>query len=484
MVKKVEIYNFLDKTLLNKFCFRMINMLVCLIYFMPSTMNIANIPTKICFIWGGVIAINELFIKRSVFKMKYGVLLFIVLVSFAITSILNRDFGIIRNIYNLGYLAISCLVFYPVETDYELEIENFIKLINLFIFVVLIAGFISILQFCFIISYHVPTGTPGLMARQGFMESRLFGVYTSPNVGALFGFVSVICSMLIVSQGKKRSKSYNAFLIINGIIQLLYYILSSSRGVQITIYAFLLSVFFLMVVSKNYRNRLLDFFKLSLKKFIVVAVLVLLFFSVGVDFSKTVLGYVPLVLNSSRHIEKVEDNKEDTSKVTIEHSESDAEVSSGRFTIWKAAITVWKNRPMFGYGDINFYHDSPKDNALSTLSLTDLDRHELKRSHGNMHNGYLQVLLSSGIIGFILIYLFYGLSFFYIFKNFLTRNDSQILTAGLMLAFLVSVFANELVEAHILFNKRDVISQIFWFVLGLLMIQTSKYSKIRKSESK
>ncbi|MGP5430707.1 O-antigen ligase family protein [Enterococcus malodoratus] len=478
------IYSFLDKTLLNKFYFRMINLFVCSIYFMPSTLNIADIPTKICFIWGGIIAINELIVKRSVFKMKYGLLLFLVLVLFAVTSILNRDFGIIRNIYNLGYLAISCLVFFPVEEEeYELEMENLVKLSNLFIFVILLAGFISIIQFCFIISYHVPTGTPGLLARQGFMESRLFGVYTSPNVGAFFGFVSVVCSLFIISQKKERSKKYNAFLIVNSIIQLIYYILSSSRGVQITIYAFLLSLFFLMIVSKNFRNRVLNFLKLSLNKFIVGAILVLLFFSIGVDFSKTVLGYVPLASNNTKQIKKAEENKEDADKITIEHSEADAEVSSGRFTIWKAAITVWKHKPIFGYGDINFYHDSQTDNALSSLPLTELDRSELKRSHGNMHNGYLQVLLSSGVIGFLLVYLFYGLSFFYIFKNFLIRNDKQILIAGLMLSFLVSVFANELVEAHILFNKRDVVSQIFWFVFGLLMIQTSKYSKIRKSES-
>lgn len=246
-----------------------------------------------------------------------------------------------------------------------------------------------------------------------------------------------------------------------------------------------------MIVNKSFRNRVLSFLHLSLKKFIVGAILLLLFFSIGVDFSKSILGYIPLVTNTSKvvsnnskNIKKTEENKDDSSKITIEHSEPSAEVSSGRFTIWKAAITVWKHKPLFGYGDINFYHVSETDNALSTLHLTELDRKELKRSHGNMHNGYLQVLLSSGIIGFFIVYVFYGLSFFYIFKTFLKRNDSQILIAGLMLSFLVSVFANELVEAHILFNKRDAVSQLFWFVFGLLIIQTSKYSKIRKSETK
>ena len=56
------------------------------------------------------------------------------------------------------------------------------------------------------ISYHVPTGTPGLLARQGFIEHRLFGVYTSPNVGAMFGYTSIILSLIsvLISKITKR----------------------------------------------------------------------------------------------------------------------------------------------------------------------------------------------------------------------------------------------------------------------------------------
>ncbi|HAQ4167541.1 TPA: O-antigen ligase family protein, partial [Enterococcus faecium] len=32
--------------------------------------------------------------------------------------------------------------------------------------------------------------------------------------------------------------------------------------------------------------------------------------------------------------------------------------------------------------------------------------------------------------------------------------------------FILSIFIDEMVEAHVLFNKRDVISIVFWYYLG------------------
>ena len=67
------------------------------------------------------------------------------------------------------------------------------------VFIIIIFSCANIyLSIYFLISYHVPTGTPGLLARQGFIEHRLFGVYTSPNVGAMFGYTSIILSLISV----------------------------------------------------------------------------------------------------------------------------------------------------------------------------------------------------------------------------------------------------------------------------------------------
>ena len=62
---------------------------------------------------------------------------------------------------------------------------------------------------------------------------------------------------------------------------------------------------------------------------------------------------------------------------------------------------------------------------------------ELKRAHGNMHNGFLQVLVSSGIIAFICIYAFYVLNIFSLLKTFLSKVNYAFL--GIVLIFILSI---------------------------------------------
>ncbi|BDP98146.1 hypothetical protein EfmGK961_19620 [Enterococcus faecium] len=68
--------------------------------------------------------------------------------------------------------------------------------------------------------------------------------------------------------------------------------------------------------------------------------------------------------------------------------------------IWKAALKVIRPTLLFGYDMTDFYGNSDAK-FLKKVDLDTTDVNELKRAHGNMHNGFLQVLVSSGIIAFI-----------------------------------------------------------------------------------
>lgn len=192
-----KIISCFESVVLNRDLFRVVNLVICLIYFMPSTYNIANMPMKGAVVWGSIIIVYEILIKRSFFKMRYSYLLILGIVSFMITVLLNRAYFFVPSIYNLVYLMITLIVIYPVDfsQDSETRKKKIIQFNNVFIVIILIATFISIVQFVLLISYRVPTGTPGIVARQGFIENRLFGVYTSPNVGAMFGYTSIILSI-------------------------------------------------------------------------------------------------------------------------------------------------------------------------------------------------------------------------------------------------------------------------------------------------
>ena len=62
-----------------------------------------------------------------------------------------------------------------------------------------------------------------MLARQGFIESRLFGVYTSPNMGAMFGFISVVMVVINKLLVNKPYRLLNIVYIVNLVVQIIYY---------------------------------------------------------------------------------------------------------------------------------------------------------------------------------------------------------------------------------------------------------------------
>ncbi|WP_165003218.1 MULTISPECIES: O-antigen ligase family protein [unclassified Enterococcus] len=464
-----KIISVFKKNILSRDLFRIVNLIICLFYFMPSTFNITNIPMKIAFVWGSGIVLYEIFIRKNFFKMSYSFLLIVAILSFMVTILLNREHFLIPSLYNLGYLLITLIVIFPTDFSQSKETKKMkmLQFNNVFIIIVFFAALISLYQFVLLIAYHVPTGTPGLFARQGFIEHRLFGVYTSPNVGAMFGYTSIVLS-LISGLIRKLTTKTRVFYGLNFIVQVFYITLSSSRGAQAVICSFLI-LFVLLLSFSSFRKSIAKVTSIKTRWLLSLLLLLLLYFSVGNTYAKDFLATVPISIEKEVKIVEPEKNEENTNppkKVVLQHSDNDSEVSAGRFAIWKAAAKAMKTAPLFGYGETDFYGNSD-GRILNKVELSTSDQNELKRAHGNMHNGFLQVFVSSGIIGFIFFYIFYACNLFNLIKAFLT-NKVDYVFLGIVLIFILSIFVDEMVEAHVLFNKRDVISIVFWYYLGNL----------------
>ena len=467
-----RLYFMLEKNILNRDLYRKITLVICLLYFMPSTLSLTNLPMKIAFLWGLLIALYEFLIKKNFFNMKYKWLLIAILLSFFITIILNINHLFLPSVYNFGYLIISLVVFFPadIKQTQEQRKEEMYTFNMIFIGVVFIAAVVSLVQFLFLISYHVPTGTPGLLARQGFMEHRLFGIYTSPNVGAIFGYCSIVLSVINLLL-KKSTMKMKLFFFFNFAIQLIYLILSSSRGGQVVTISFLVLSLLLYVIPK-FRNTFYEVTNIRNRWMIFTILFLLLFLLFGNTLTKNMLGKIPTMFENKTEFLKEDKEVSGEAKIVIEHSDENAELSAGRFTIWQAGFKTLNQSPLFGYGETDFYGNSD-GSILDKVNLSTLDKNELKRAHGNMHNGYVQVLVISGIVGFVFIYTFYAFNILSLIKRFVSTennspSNSDYLLLGIILVFMITIFIDEMVEVHLLFNKRDVISMIFWYYLGYL----------------
>ncbi|WP_429973823.1 O-antigen ligase family protein [Enterococcus sp. AZ163] len=427
-----------------------------------------------------MLVVYQLLLKKDIYRIPFKICLFMLTISFLFTILLNRQYNFLPMLYNFGYLLISIFVIFPVDFSQSIEVRKnkLIQFNNVFILMIFIAGLISVIQFFMLLGYRVPTEVAGVTARQGFLEHRLFGVYTSPNVGALFGYCSIVLSFINLLLLEFKKKKIVFLYLINFITQVVFNSLSSSRGTQIT-FVFFLTALLLLFFNKEFTREMSN--SINTKKIILGTICLLLFIGVGTSCFKKILGTIPpryiSVTQNRNDLEGLEetDNSDESNKVPVkvEHSEEGSEISSGRFNIWKGGISVLSQKPLFGFGELDFFSSSKLN--FNKRKLTDQNLISLEKSHGNMHNGYLQVLLASGIVGFLIVYVYYALNILSLFKVFLFSGSNRKNISGFNMAFLgvslillLSFFVNELVEVHLLFNKRDVISLIFWYYLGIL----------------
>ncbi len=479
----------------NVHLFKIITLIINLIYAVPSSFDIENVPMKIVFVWGIYLLAKDFLTRRIMFKQKFWPFLFAFLISFAISVLLNLTYQFPDSAINWFYVAQTFFLIYafnPSE-DYQTSKKWMARFNDIFIGIVCFLGFVSLLLFAFHIRYWVLDGTGINWMRQGFTENRLFGLYTSPNMGSIIGVLSVVASLMNNILKRSSWKSFQPFYVFNAIIQYLYFVLASSRGTTLTLLTAGLVITCYAIYRLFVRHQ--DNFK-SLGKVILGAGLGLFLFVAVEHQAESILAYIPATTQTAarlvtgqiswsdlRHGESKTGGNKSTviAPVSIQHDEGDAEVSAGRFTIWQAGIKAAAQNFLFGLSDIDLYRNIKDQEATSQVDmtkLTTLDRSEIKRARGNMHNTYIAVFTKAGFVGLIIIaafalfYLIYHVGYLMTAKVDFSDANNQIY--ALILVTIIALLAEDMVENHILLANRDTIGLIFWTYAGFLNVHRSQ----------
>ena len=139
--------------------------------------------------------------------------------------------------------------------------------------------------------------------------------------------------------------------------------------------------------------------------------------------------------------------------------------STGRSTLWKVGIDVWKTEPVLGIGYRNI------DDALKT----GLSKYDYKNSaKGGLHNIYITTLVSVGLVGF---------GFFILFLVSICTKGYKLLKHPKiskldksLISFIPMILVGDLVESRILFGMNFVCI-IFWIMMGYLFYLDRKMLK-------
>ena len=366
---------------------------------------------------GVLLGLYNFFVKKAylfVRKIEYLILFFAMNI---ITSLLVIKYGFSTNIKNLVVFFIYFFAIYPIFQNFSREKSRI--LFNVFFSVITVADtvgvFLSLVQFFMLIGYRV-FDYKGLLIRQGFVESRLFGILASPNYLSIISLIVIIYLWMRLSALNKIVKT---LAISSIVLNFAYIVLSGSRTTYICL---VVAAFLYSLIKFEYSNKA--------KSFVTVLLTVgLVFLSYnGVKYSSD--------LYLKAHSAEIQLNKEkgENNNLTLERTDTSEEnISNNRFAIWQSTASFIPKRPLFGYSAGNWYELGKTYDASAYII----------KEHYLTHNGYLEVLFYNGILGF-LPFAAFMISFIWAsIKKFLKDKKDKItdneLVSGLLMTVVILI---------------------------------------------
>lgn len=473
----------------NKILYKVLFLVMLLFMAIPYFNTILSPYFKIFLVWGGIYIVYD-FLKGYRFWEDRAIMLLLAFcAAYGISILVNRTTEFIPNIKALAYMVLVFMLFFGQdgrrsrdEILTELDILTKVVVIVTFVFSV-----VCFLTFFFYMDYVYIAGDT--VARIGMKNHRLWGLY-NPNTGGALNVISILlsCGMLTVVL---RSKKEKIFLWINVLIQFVCLVLSGSRT---SLYALMIggaAGMFLWQFQK----------KKNMISCILAAAVVLAGAYLGNIIIPVVLDDVPkagiylsenLVKEqkavdedelisadekngNTQEIKASDKNGAEKEESSSEESLSEAErlaaeqsarekkrgsggVLSGRTILWEAGVKAWMESPVFGVTREGMYASAVKHIENSAWHP------DLKA--GGLHNGYLTALVCSGIIGVMILAMF----FIYTGKTLVMLLWKRKCSTGLLagITFIIVFAVMELMESRGLY-QMNIFFVLFWMYYGYVI---------------
>ena len=409
---------------------------------------------------GVILIIYNITKYKEYLKDKKNWLLILFSLSFLISTIVMRKYGIYKNIRIFAFILFQffILYLYNKEDDHESKLKIYL---NIFLIGTFILSWISMIHFITGYSkYILNNNSPHLV--YGFTWGRLFGAYWDPNIA------SVICSLsliIIIDMFRNAEKKFSKFLLVLfGIMQVLYIVFSDSRTGRICLIMAIASYvtfnFIKLILNGEYKKINNFFVKMAVSIMITLALTVTV--PEGVKFAYNQLPLQTttekVTINKKLKIKKIKKTKKGNKIGRGYDLEND--ISNKRFDIWNSGISIFKRNIFVGVSRTNIV-----PYALKVMPKTFIV-HNTQMHFDSMHNLYVDILVSQGILGFIPFILFAILSVVNILKNLKNLFLSSKYTV-MFISIIMTVVTATLVMTEIIYVDSPN-STLFWICLGYL----------------
>ena len=389
--------------------------------------------------------------KKIIVDRKFLSLFGLLAGSHLLSAIFNRSGHLIGNVIEILFMVTYILLFTMLESG-QLK-----KLFDWIAYTIQLVSFSSaIFAFGLLVSRVLILFKIGQQSYYyGVMNGRLWGI-VNPNASAIFSYISIVLAMYLIHKGSK----YSVYLKLNNVIQLVYFATMQSRGA-------LLSLVLMLGFYSFFINR----GKLA-KRFLIFIVSALLVSAANIGLSYVTSIYISSGKATVLDLNKGQSYAETDSSVIKKTGELHLieTTPSGRTYIWKNAIKMGSEKPIFGYGVRN----------VPDYYTKYFSKFEIQNSliGGNFHNILVTIFVSSGILGLVSFLLILG----YIFKRFLTylivsKKNSE----KLIMILFFGILFGQLFESQIMYST-NFINIIFWLIIGYGLVVCKRDEGIRYQE--
>lgn len=428
-----------------------------------------QIPAYVClaflFCWGIYITYYNIRYRECLTKMRFCVWIIAFLGVNFLTMLINMSISLPLNLLMLLHISICFFTFYGVHTEginIKLELYKIAK------FIIYATSVLGLIGFAFMmcgIKFEY------LWIKFIIYENRYSGVFINPNILGFISVVSIFCchiinkhDFLVQTKQKHVSRIVIAICLFVDMISLL--LCDSNASIVLFIcYIVVILVFNLFSMSVRVSKKQL-FIRIVAVMCAFVYVAGAAFFTRAIcqkAFSR-LLAPQPITTTAAETIAT------NTTPITFTHENTN--IDSGRIKLMKESIRLFRLSPVFGISNGNIIHYSQKY-LTKTLSLS---------YHNNdLHNGYLTILVSTGVLGFC-IFAIFGIRFAkHIASNLFKRQNAQsqdILPC--LFAFCCAYLVYSLFEKALLYDISFMVMW-FWYMIGITSVYLNKYEPLVES---
>ncbi|MBE7056768.1 MAG: hypothetical protein E7388_04925 [Ruminococcaceae bacterium] len=454
---------------------------------MASVINILSFTRIILAMfaaWAVAVCVKQfVFSGKKPWTDKFIAILMFFLGACLISQVVQFEYGGFDMIGKLMYFAICLLVLY---SQYQSDSAGYIKLFGIVsrVLGVVIGLMMLVSDWMFVTIYSgTLVGRSGATVKVGFCENRLYGIFTSPNVGGLFALILIWCSFFILIKAKSMwcPLLWRIFACIQIFAGVMYISVGLSRGTYVSGIAMIVT--YLIIKTPHMKERVLSAWKQIAIRILCVAVTIVL--CVGIVKAVNWSACKVMVWNYENHLSSSELTEEEKaeqeaiienalkgSEGRVESNREDIDITNKRASIWTSHLKLLKGKHLII--GVNHPHKYLEKNLAQGMDFTDEQLRFIRYAGGNLHNGYIQILTNGGILAFLPMLAFLGIcvvkALQYLFKarfsKKLSVDTDSYLVFSVTLPMVIAVLVDNVFETNFVLMGANFIQAFFWFVAG------------------